>query len=90
MNNCLKGTVCLLLTTMITPPSLVSAEEHSLLDIAHLHYRCSALVELNRMTDADRIVCDELGADGFDLTAWETANRDASIKLHEEVFGEFF
>lgn len=57
---------------------------------AHQHYRCDALVELNRMTDADQIVCDELMSDGFDLSAWEADNRDQSMKLREEVFTEFF
>jgi hypothetical protein len=59
-------------------------------DKAHQHYRCDAMVELNRMTDADQIVCDELKSAGFDLSEWEADNRDQSIKLREEVFTEFF
>lgn len=54
------------------------------------HYRCSALVELNRMTNADQKVCDKLKMSDFDLAAWESGNRDASIRLHEQVFAEFF
>lgn len=57
---------------------------------AYQYYRCSALVELNRMTDVDQKVCDELLTNGFDLAAWEAGNRDQSIQLREEVFSEFF
>ena len=70
--------------------SLATASDLVSADKAHQHYRCDALVELSRMTDADQIVCDELKSDGFDLSAWEANNRDHSIKLREEVFTEFF
>lgn len=70
--------------------SLATASNVTPADKAHQHYRCDALVELNRMTNADQIVCDELKSDGFDLSAWEADNHDQSIKLREEVFTEFF
>lgn len=60
-------------------------------ELAYTHYRCDALAQLNRLTDADVIVCDELkSTTGFDLAAWEADNRDASIKSREEVFLDFF
>lgn len=57
---------------------------------AFQHYRCSALVELNRMKDVDQKVCDELLTDGFDLAAWAASNPNQSIHLHEQIFAEFF
>ncbi|WP_162653312.1 hypothetical protein [Lentilitoribacter sp. Alg239-R112] len=90
MNIRLRDTLRLLFITMVFVPSTVMASDVSLEDQAYKHYRCSALVELNRMTDADRIVCDQLKTDGFDLTVWEFDNREQSIKLQEDVFAEFF
>ena len=66
------------------------ASDMSSSDQALQHYRCDALTQLGRMTHADQKVCDELLAGDFDLSAWESTNKDQSIRLREEVFSEFF
>lgn len=90
MNIRLNGTLCLLLAAILLSPSVASASDADQSALALKHYRCDALVQLNKMTDADQLVCDKLKSGGFDLASWEAGNRDQSIKLHEEVFAEFF
>lgn len=90
MNIYLKGAACLLFAILTTSPSFVAADEQVKSDQAYQNYRCDALTQLGRMTDADQKVCDELLAGGFDLAAWEADSPDQSIRLHEEVFSEFF
>lgn len=90
MNICLRDALRPLFAAIILVPSAVVASDFTPTETAYQHYRCDALVEMNRMTDSDQLVCDELKSNGFDLAAWEADNRDASIKLHEEVFSEFF
>lgn len=58
---------------------------------AYANYRCAALIQLNRMTDADTVICDVLDApNDFDLVSWEAENPSASAELHRQVFTEFF
>ena len=90
MNIYLKGAVCLLFAAFSTSPLLVAADEQIKSEQAYGIYRCNALAQLESTADADQKVCDELLASGFDLAEWEAHNRDQSIRLHEEVFSEFF
>lgn len=90
MNICLRDALRPLIIAIILVPTAVVASNFSPAESAYQHYRCDALVELNRLSDADQLVCDELKSNDFDLAAWEADNRDASIKLREEVFAEFF
>lgn len=85
-----RNYLCLSIIAAMFVPSIASANDADASAKAHQHYRCSALVELGRMTNENQKVCDELLAGGFDLAAWEAGNRDQSLKLQEEVFAEFF
>lgn len=84
----LKKYLSLPITALLLSTSFASGDESTA--SAYQHYRCDALVQLNQMTDADQLVCDDLKADGFDLATWRVNNPDQATKLHHEVFSEFF
>lgn len=89
----LLRTTILLLSLGVTaaPMALASDIGSSAKATAYAHYRCAALVQLNRMTDADAVVCDKLTmVDNFDLAGWEFENPTISVELHHLVFTEFF
>lgn len=83
------STLLLSLALAVTPMALASDAESSA--SAYANYRCAALIQLNRMTDADTVICDVLDApNDFDLVSWEAENPSASAELHRQVFTEFF
>ena len=92
MNNVIRNTstavMVLVIGGVISFGALASDLSPS--DQAYKLYRCDALTQLGRMTDAYKKVCDELLAGDFDLLAWEGDNVDQSIQLREEIFSEFF